>query len=108
MLQQVAEVVLIERTNFEPATNFFGKELSGLGVTFHLRIVHGEEVTSKRCVELGEEVPNTQGHILEDGLGGNLSVVQQQLKADEEAVVHLVVTDVFGQCFRLAVDLFGT
>ena len=76
VFEQVAKVVFIERTDFEPTADLLVEKFCGLGVTFHFGVVHREEVTSKRCVELGEEVPNAQGHILEDRLGGNLCVVQ--------------------------------
>ena len=105
MLQQIAEVVLIQPAYLETAGQLIFHQLFHAGIAADFIIRHTHEVTHERVTDSVYGIVQQVLCCVSYFLNGQFLVRYDQLKTDEKAVIDLCITERSNQIFRLLVNL---
>ena len=105
MLQQIAEVVLIQPTYLEAAGHLIFHQLFHAGITADFVVWHTHEITHERMTNSICRVMQQVLCGLSHFLDREFFIRHDQLKAEKEAVIDLCITERSNEIFRLLVNL---
>ena len=105
MLQQIAEVVLIQPAYLETAGQLIFHQLFHAGIAADFIIRHTHEVTHERVTDSVYGIVQQVLCCVSYFLNGQFLIRYDQLKTDEKAVIDLCITERSNQIFRLLVNL---
>ena len=105
MLQQIAEVVLIQPAYLESARQLIFHQLFHAGIATDFIVRHTHKVTHERVTDSVYCIVQQVLCRVSYFLNGQFLVRYDQLKADEKAVIDLCITERSNQIFRLLVNL---
>ena len=104
MLQQIAEVILVQPPHLETAGQFIFHQLFHAGIAADFIVRHTHEITHERTAD---SVHRIEQHILDLFsylFHGQFLIRHNQLKAEKEAVIDLCITERSNQIFRLLIN----
>ena len=105
MLQQIAEVVLIQPAHLEAAGQLIFHQLFHAGIAADFIVRHTHKVTHERVTNSVYGIVQQVLCCVSYFLNGQLLVRYDQLKTDEKAVIDLCITERSNEIFRLLVNL---
>ena len=105
MLQQIAEVVLIQPAYLKAAGQLIFHQLFHARIAADFIIRHTHEVTHERVTDSVYGIVQQVLCCVSYFLNGQFLIRYDQLKTDEKAVIDLCITERSNQIFRLLVNL---